>query len=58
MEERIKQFDAIITLLETIEVDGEMMEYIIDKCGLKEQMTRQLWNDSSKECQDILLKMI
>lgn len=42
MEDRIKQFDAIITLLETLEVDGEMMEYIINKCGLRDQMIKQL----------------
>jgi len=42
MKDRIKQFDAIITLLETLEIDGEMMEYIINKCGLRDQMIKQL----------------
>lgn len=32
----------IIDLLNNINVDGETMEYIIDKVGLSDQMLRQL----------------
>jgi hypothetical protein len=34
--------DLVVTLLNTIEVDGETMEYIIKKVGMEEQMMRQL----------------
>ena len=34
--------DAVIQYLNGIEVDGETMEYIIEKVHMKEQMLRQL----------------
>ena len=34
--------DAVIQYLNAIEVDGETMEYIIEKVHMKEQMLRQL----------------
>ena len=34
--------DLVVTLLNTMEVDGETMEYIIKKVGMEEQMMRQL----------------
>jgi len=49
MTNRIKQFDAIVTLLETIEVDGEMMEYIINQCGMREQIIHQLTHSLTNE---------
>ena len=49
MTNRIKQFDAIVTILETIEVDGEMMEYIINQCGMREQMIYQLTHSLTNE---------
>ena len=34
--------DLIITALNSIEVDGETMQYIIEKTGMQDQMLRQL----------------
>jgi hypothetical protein len=34
--------DAVIQYLNGIEVDGETMEYIIEKVSMREQMLRQL----------------
>ena len=34
--------DAVIQYLNAIEVDGETMQYIIEKVHMKEQMLRQL----------------
>jgi hypothetical protein len=34
--------DAVIQYLNSIEVDGETMEYIIEKVNMREQMLRQL----------------
>jgi len=34
--------NVVITILNEIEVDGEMMEYIIDKVGMRNQMIKQL----------------
>ena len=34
--------DLVITLLNTSEVDGETMEYILGKVNMREQMLRQL----------------
>jgi len=44
--------DAVIQYLNAIEVDGETMEYIIEKVHMREQMLRQLIMSSSNE--DIL----
>lgn len=41
--------DAVIQYLNAIEVDGETMEYIIEKVHMKEQMLRQLIMSSSNE---------
>ena len=41
--------DAVIQYLNAIEVDGETMEYIIEKVHMKEQMLRQLIMISSNE---------
>ena len=38
----ISKVDAVITYLNSIEVDGDTMEYIIKEVGMKEQMLRQL----------------
>ena len=34
--------DAVIQYLNAIEVDGETMEYILEKVNMREQMLRQL----------------
>lgn len=44
--------DAVIQYLNAIEVDGETMEYIIEKVHMRDQMLRQLIMYSSNE--DIL----
>ena len=38
----ITKVDAVIQYLNSIEVDGDTMEYIIKEVGMKEQMLRQL----------------
>lgn len=38
----MSKVDAVIQYLNSIEVDGETMEYIIRKVGMEEQMLRQL----------------
>lgn len=45
----ITKVDAVIQYLNAIEVDGETMEYIIEKVHMKEQMLRQLIMSSSNE---------
>lgn len=37
--------EAIITLLNGIDVDGETMEYIINEVGMRDQMKSQLLHD-------------
>lgn len=38
----ISKVEAVIQYLNSIEVDGDTMEYIIKEVGMKEQMLRQL----------------
>jgi hypothetical protein len=40
--------NVVITILNEIEVDGETMEYIIDKMGMRDQMIKQLVTDKVK----------
>lgn len=47
--------DAVIQYLNAIEVDGETMEYIVEKVHMKEQMLRQLIMSSSNE---IILELL
>ena len=39
---RNPKVERIISLLNEIEVDGETMQYIIEKVGMEEQMLKQL----------------
>jgi hypothetical protein len=41
-EMRMKSIDAMIDVLNVIEVTGEEIEYIIEKTGMMDQMLRQL----------------
>jgi hypothetical protein len=43
MSDKLKFADAIIALLNHQEVDGETMEYIINRVGMREQMINQLY---------------
>ena len=38
----MSKVEAVIQYLNSIEVDGDTMEYIIKEVGMKEQMLRQL----------------
>lgn len=44
MSDKLIFADAIIALLNHQEVDGETMEYIINRVGMREQMISQLNN--------------
>jgi 3-oxoacyl-[acyl-carrier-protein] synthase III len=44
--------EEILAMLEYMNVDGETMEYIIDKANMRDQMLRQLIMEASNE--DIL----
>lgn len=47
--------DLIITTLKSIEVDGETMQYIIEKTGMQDQMLRQLIMSASiDEVQELI----
>ena len=47
--------DLIITALKSIEVDGETMQYIIEKTGMQDQMLRQLIMSASiDEVQELI----
>ena len=47
--------DLIITALKSIEVDGETMQYIIEKTGMHDQMLRQLIMSASiDEVQELI----
>ena len=39
---KVQRVHEIITMLRDIEVDGETMQYIIEKVGMEYQMLRQL----------------
>ena len=39
---KVAMADLIFTALNSIEVDGETMQYIIEKTGMQDQMLRQL----------------
>jgi len=39
---RNPKVETIISLLNEIEVDGETMQYIIEKVGMEDQMVKQL----------------
>ena len=39
---RLAKFDKIIEALREAEVDGEMMQHVIEKLGMNDQMLRQL----------------
>ena len=39
---KIQRVHEIITMLRDINVDGETMQYILDKVGMSDQMLRQL----------------
>ena len=41
--------EAIITLLNGIDVDGETMEYIINEVGMRDQMYKQLISDKESD---------
>lgn len=43
MNDKFAFADAIIALLKHQEVDGETMEYIIDRVGMRDQMINQLY---------------
>jgi hypothetical protein len=55
-EKRIAKFDKIIKDLRDADVDGEMMEYVIDKLWLTEQMVKQLYHDKNQSLQRIEIK--
>ncbi len=40
--ERKKPYDKIVDALKELDVDGEMMQYIIERVGMNDQMLRQL----------------
>ena len=42
MEQHAANVNRVINILREIEVDGETMQYIIQKVGLEDQMLRQL----------------
>lgn len=39
---KVQRVHEIITMLRDINVDGETMQYILDKVGMSDQMLRQL----------------
>jgi hypothetical protein len=42
MEQHAANVNRVINILREIEVDGETMQYIIEKVGMQDQMLRQL----------------
>jgi hypothetical protein len=42
MEQHAANVNRVINILREIEVDGETMQYILDKVGMSDQMLRQL----------------
>ena len=39
---KVQRVHEIITMLRDINIDGETMQYILDKVGMSDQMLRQL----------------
>lgn len=55
IEEKQKHIEHIINMLTILDVDGETMEYIIEKTGMTDQMLRQLiMNNPESETKDYL----
>jgi hypothetical protein len=48
--------EEIISMLKHIDVDGETMQYILEKVGMEEQMLRQLVMSSPYTCTSDLLE--
>jgi len=42
MEQHAVSVNRVINILREIDVDGETMQYILEKVGMEDQMTRQL----------------
>ena len=49
MKENPGVVETIIDMLNHIEVDGETMEYLLEKTNMKEQMLRQLFLKADTE---------
>jgi hypothetical protein len=53
--EKFKTLDSIVSLLKTIDIDGEGMQYIINCTGMNDQMLRQLiMSNSESNINDVL----
>jgi len=53
--EKFKTLDSIVSLLKTIDIDGEGMQYIINCTGMNDQMLRQLiMSNSQSNINDVL----
>ena len=46
---KVQRVHEIITMLRDIDVDGETMQFILEKVGMEDQMLRQLMFVSSRE---------
>jgi hypothetical protein len=56
---KTKKVKKIIDLLKKLEVDGETMEYILEKVGMTDQMLRQLiMNNPETDTKDLLAEKI
>jgi hypothetical protein len=49
------EVQKVIDILKDIDVDGETMEYILNKVGMEEQMLRQLFLKSNSETINYLI---
>ena len=49
------EVQKLIDILKDIDVDGETMEYILNKVGMEEQMLRQLFLKSNSETINYLI---
>ena len=56
---RDKKISTIIELCKDIDIDGETMEYILEKVAMTNQMLRQLvMNNPQSDIMDLLLEKV
>jgi hypothetical protein len=59
MEQHAAKINQVISILREIDVDGETMQYIIEKVGMTDQMLRQLvMNNPYTDTSDLLKEKV
>ena len=57
MEQHATNVNRVINILREIDVDGETMQYILQRVGMEEQMLKQLVGTAQEEALDYYLEL-